>query len=236
MHANLPPFCVVIPARDEAATVGGVVRQIRALHDCRIIVVDDASSDATGEEAAAAGAEVVRLASRAGAWGALREGLARVLAAGGEIAVSFDADGQHLPSTIAPLLGRLHSGGLDVAVGSCPARAGMLKRFAWMVMRALSGCPVEDITSGLRAYRREAMLVLTGPDAAELEYQDVGVLLKLMERGLTIGEAPVPMAIRLHGRSRTFPNLASIGAHFVKSCLHCLSRPRPRATLKRDEG
>jgi hypothetical protein len=234
MHVNLPPFSVVIPARDEAATVGGLVRQIRALYDCRIIVVDDASSDGTGREAAEAGAEVMRLPKRAGAWGALRAGLSRVLAGGGGLAVSFDADGQHLPATIGPLLARLVSGGLDVAVGSCPARAGMLKRFAWLVLRALSGCPVQDVTSGLRAYRREAMLALTGPDSAALEYQDVGVLLKLMDRGLSIGEVQVPMAIRLHGRSRTFPNLASIGAHFFKSCLHCLSRPRLKPARQRD--
>jgi hypothetical protein len=226
MHTQLPTFFVVIPARNEAATVGDMVRQIRSLHQCRVIVVDDASTDGTPEVAAQAGAEVLLLPRRVGAWSAVRSGFEIVLREGGELAVSFDADGQHLPSTIGPLVACLGERRLDVAVGSCPARAGLLKRFAWMVLRTLSGCPIHDITSGLRAYNARAMRVLLEPDAADLEYQDVGVLLKLLDRGMRAGEMPAPMAIRLHGRSRTFPNLASIAAHFVKSCLHCLARRR----------
>jgi len=226
MHTHLPSFFVVIPARDEAATVGDMVRQIRSLHPCRVIVVDDASTDGTPEVAALAGAEVLRLPRRMGAWCAVRAGFEIVLREGGDLAVSFDADGQHLPSTIGPLVACLGQRRLDVAVGSCPSRAGLWKRFAWMVLRTLSGCPIRDITSGLRAYNARAMRVLLEPDAADLEYQDVGVLIKLLNRGMRTGEEPSSMAIRLHGRSRTFPNLASIAAHFVKSCLHCLARRR----------
>jgi glycosyltransferase involved in cell wall biosynthesis len=229
MHTSLPPFFVVIPARDEAATVGDLTLQILCLYSCRVIVVDDASTDGTTEAAARAGAEVLRLGKRRGAWGALRAGFGIVLRDGGELAVSFDADGQHLPASIGPLVARLAAGGPDVAVGSCPSRAGPLKRFAWAALRALSGCRVRDLTSGLRAYNAGAMRALLEPDAADLEYQDVGVLLKLLDRGLRVEEAPVSMAIRLHGRSRTFPNVVSIGTHFVKSCLHCLARRARRS-------
>jgi len=224
MHTDLPPFSVVIPARDEAATVGDVVRQIFSFYRCRIIVVDDASTDGTSEEAAKAGAEVLRLPHRAGAWGAVRAGFELALQEGGNLAVSFDADGQHLAASIGPLLKSLLEQHFDVAVGSCPSRAGPLKRFAWMVLRILSGCPIRDITSGLRAYTAEAIIVLLEPDATVLEYQDVGVLLKLFNRGLRVGEVPVPMDIRLHGKSRTFPNASCIALHFIKSCVHCLAK------------
>jgi hypothetical protein len=224
MHTNLPPFFVVIPARDEAATVGDLVRQILCLYRCRVIVVDDASTDGTPEVAVQAGAEVLSFTTRAGAWGALRAGFEIVLREAGELAVSFDADGQHLPSTIGLLVSDLVEEQLDVVVGSCPARAGLLKRFAWAVLRTLSGCAVHDITSGLRVYNARSMRILLEPMAMELEYQDVGVLRKLKDRSMRVGETPVPMAIRVQGRSRTFPNAVSIASHFIKSCLYCLAR------------
>jgi len=91
------PF-VVVPAHDEATTVGEVVRRAR-LH-APVIVVDDGSTDGTAEAAVAAGADVRRHARRLGKAQALRTGVVAARARGATHVVTLDADNQ-LPSTTA---------------------------------------------------------------------------------------------------------------------------------------
>lgn len=219
----VPGFCVVMPARNEAPTIGALVRRIVAAYGCEVVVVDDASSDATAAHALEAGATVLRLAEHGGAWCAAQTGFRHVLARGCGLAVTMDADGQHRPETITQVLEKVRGGRWDVAIGSCPDRAGPLKKTAWAMLRGMAGCPVADITSGLRAYNRRAMEALLTPDALCLDYQDIGVLLLLSAAGLSVCEVRVPMSRRGHGRSRQFPTLASIGAHFFSSSRVCLA-------------
>lgn len=215
-----------MPARDEYPTVGGLVRRIRALHACEVVVVDDASGDGTGRAAREAGATVLRLAERRGAWRAAQVGLGHALGRGYQLVVTFDADGQHLPETIVRVLLRVDGGGADVCVGSCPGRAGPLKKAAWSVLRRLCGSRVRDVTSGLRAYNRRAALALLSEEAGRLHYQDVGVLMLLDEGGFRVDEVEVPMCRRAHGRSRQFGAVTDMVGHLVKSGLHCLRAGR----------
>ena len=93
--------------------VRGTLRQIE-----NVIVVDDGSTDATADLAAAAGAEVVRLARNRGKAGAVMAGFAAALARGYEAVVMLDADGQHLPEEIPRVLAPVLSGEADMVVGS----------------------------------------------------------------------------------------------------------------------
>lgn len=220
------PYWIIIPARNEAPTIGDLVSRIVGQGGFDVVVVDDASTDGTAALALQAGATVLRLAAHAGAWCAVQTGFRHALARGALAAVTFDADGQHHPETVFPVLAGVIGSGWDVAIGSCPQRAGALKKTAWAILRGLAGSPVDDITSGLRAYNRRAMEVLLTPAATRLDYQDVGVLLLLAGAGLQVGEVPVPMSQRAYGRSRQFPSLGVIGAHMVKSSLLCLAHGR----------
>src|SRR6266850_4799888 len=107
----------VIPARDALATVGSVVRGLkRALPSIEIIVVDDGSTDTTGEAARMAGARVVRHPVNLGKGAALQSGFDEALAAGAERVLALDADGQHDPAVAQRLLAALDDA--DVVVGS----------------------------------------------------------------------------------------------------------------------
>ena len=116
---SLKPMTSValIPAYNEEAVIGevvaGTLRQIE-----NVIVVDDGSTDATADLAAAAGAEVVRLARNRGKAGAVMAGFAAALARGYEAVVMLDADGQHLPEEIPRVLAPVLSGEADMVVGS----------------------------------------------------------------------------------------------------------------------
>lgn len=114
---------VCIPAHNEARTVARVVAAVAAPHLAaaggsglvdELLVVDDGSSDATAEEARAAGARVVALPARTGKGGAMRAGLE---AAGGDVLLFLDADVEDTtPAFVTNLLGPLFCGPADVAL------------------------------------------------------------------------------------------------------------------------
>ena len=107
---------VAIPALQAGASIGDVVRRTRdVLPD--VLVVDDGSSDATGDAARAAGAEVVRHDVNRGKGAALVTAFRTLFGRGFDAVVTVDADGQHLPEEI-PVLLKAAAGGADLVLGT----------------------------------------------------------------------------------------------------------------------
>ena len=110
---------IIIPAMNEAASVGQVVRGVlRVLPDAAVLVVDDGSTDRTASEGEAAGARVVRLPYNLGIGGAVQTGFRYALAEGFDVAIQVDGDGQHLPEEIPKLLRTMEAENADLVVGS----------------------------------------------------------------------------------------------------------------------
>lgn len=150
---------VVIPAKNESASIGALVAAItRALPGAEILVVDDGSIDATGDIAANAGARVIHHPISRGNGAAVKTGARH---ASREILVFMDADGQHLPEEIPRLLQRLEHG-YDMAVGARGpgAHASLARRLANAIYNTLASwitnTPILDLTSGFRAVRADA--------------------------------------------------------------------------------
>jgi glycosyltransferase involved in cell wall biosynthesis len=149
---------VVLPAKNEAQSIGGVVAALRKhFPDAEIIVVNDGSSDQTGELAQAAGARVIQHPYSMGNGAAIKRGGRE---ATGEVLVFMDADGQHEAAEIQHLLDRIGQG-YDMAVGarSASAQASFGRRLANSFYNRLAswmtGHRVPDLTSGFRAVRRD---------------------------------------------------------------------------------
>jgi glycosyltransferase involved in cell wall biosynthesis len=146
----------VIPAKNESQSIGTVISSIRSnVPTAEIIVVDDGSTDRTGEIAASAGARVVKHAYSLGNGGAIKSG---ARAAKGDIIVFMDADGQHSGEDIHRLLEKIDEG-FDMAVGARTdaSQAGHGRRWAnriynWFASY-MTGQRVPDLTSGFRAVR-----------------------------------------------------------------------------------
>jgi glycosyltransferase involved in cell wall biosynthesis len=218
---------VVIPARNEAADVGDIVRRACMLgHD--VVVVDDGSSDATAQAARAAGATVLALPYQAGAWIAMQTGVRLALRRGYRYVVTLDADGQHDPAAIERLLAAYDEAGPDcnVVVGSCVSRASRGRRIAWRVLRHLGSLHVRDLTSGYRLYDPTAMRIVAGREATLLEYQDVGVLLLLLDAGCRVVEVDIPMAPRRTGKSRVFESWLKVIHYLLYSAMLSTSKRR----------
>lgn len=185
----------VIPARDAAGTIGGVVCGIlRALPGSGAIVVDDGSSDTTAERARESGATVVRHEVNQGKGAALQTGFDEALRQGADAVVALDADGQHDPSLAPGLLAALD--GADLVVGSREGdRSGMpwLRRATndvttWWVSR-LAGQRIPDSQSGYRAIRAKVLQDVR-PVSRRFEYESE-FLIGAARKGFRIGEAPI---------------------------------------------
>lgn len=217
---------VVIPAWNEAASIGQVVRSVRSACGLRVLVVDDGSSDGTGALARQAGAGVLRLSMNLGAWTAIQTGFRYALANSYETVITMDADGQHFAESLPLLLDALFNSPHDVIIGANPARATRCRQMSWSFFRLLTTIDLEDFTSGLKAYNQRAMRLLLKDRAHLFDYQDLGALLLMQRFGLKIREVPVPMQPRLNGHSRVFANWWQVIRYMLLSTALCISKFR----------
>jgi glycosyltransferase involved in cell wall biosynthesis len=150
----------VIPAFNEAASIATVVHDLTSAAGWQeILVVDDGSTDETGERAAAAGARVIRHPYNKGNGAAVKTGIRH---AAGVFILITDADGQHRPLDAARLVG--HLGAYDLVVGarSGQTQASLVRRLGNATLNRVASYlteqPIPDLTSGFRAARREYLL------------------------------------------------------------------------------
>ncbi len=201
---------VVMPALNEEKTVEDVVRATLAA-ELPVCVVDDGSTDATGERARAAGATVLRLPLNLGVGGALRCGFRYALAHGYDTVVQVDADGQHDPTQIELLLDVLAETGADMVIGSRfgqgsgPYEVRSIRRFAMRTLarRAaqITGLQVADSTSGFRAIRRPLLDRFAADYPVEYLGDTVEALIEAGRAGARVVEHPIAMSPRAHGTS-----------------------------------
>ena len=221
---NNQRLLAIIPARNEAATVGEIVRRVRAVVGSAILVVNDASSDDTSAQARLAGACVIDLPSQLGAWGAAQTGLRYAKRNRFTAALTLDADGQHHPEELPTLLDGWRRSGAHVAIGTFPQRLSLAKRLAWRYFRLLTGIGVQDFTSGLRVYDRNAIRVLASRQASLLDYQDLGVLMLLRKKGLDLHEVPTVMSPRRSGGSRVFSSWPMVARYMLHTTVLCFAQ------------
>jgi glycosyltransferase involved in cell wall biosynthesis len=150
---------VIIPAKNEGASIGKLVSSIRERYSqAEILVVNDGSTDETAAFAREAGAKVIDHPHSMGNGAAVKAGARR---ATGDVLVFLDADGQHNPADISRLLNRLNDG-FDMVIGArasskSHANVGrLLANGAYNVVASLvTGRTIPDLTSGFRAVRAD---------------------------------------------------------------------------------
>jgi glycosyltransferase involved in cell wall biosynthesis len=189
---------VIIPAYNEASGIDAVLRDVRSVvPEAELLVVDDASTDATAEIAAEAGARVVRHGANRGYGGALKTG---VRAARGETVVLMDADGQHDARYIPDLLAALDDH--DFAVGErtnalriAGARLPGKIVLGWVV-NLIAGTRIADINCGFRAARRDELRSILAllPDGFSFSTTSTLAYFKL---GRSVGFVPMETRRRL---------------------------------------
>lgn len=217
MEPSLQRTLIVMPAFNEQASVGDVIREVaQVLPGVQILVVNDGSSDQTTREARAAGARVAELPFNLGVGGAMRTGFRYALENGFDNVVQIDADGQHDPVSVPALLKELETS--DLVLGARFAGEGEYRvrgpRHWAMVTLAsvLSGVAhtrLTDTTSGFRASGPRAVQLFAKHYPAEYLGDTIEALVIAARTGLVIRQVPVAMRPRAGGVASHNPLKAS---------------------------
>jgi glycosyltransferase involved in cell wall biosynthesis len=151
---------IVVPAFNERGSIGGVVAALRAAapwHE--VIVIDDGSTDGTGEAAQDAGARVVRHPYNKGNGAAVKSG---IRAATSDWIAIVDADGQHRTEDAKRIVQKLGDYDLVIGARDPDTQATSGRRLGNAVLNWLASYlterPIPDLTSGYRAARRDYLM------------------------------------------------------------------------------
>ena len=199
---------VVMPARNEEASIGQVVEAVRRLHpDFDVVVVDDASTDDTRSIARAAGARVLRAPISLGYGGAVQAGLKYAHKHKYDLVILMDADGQHDPEYIGKLVEA--SADHDLVIGSrfkgvASYRVPFVRRLGMRVFSgiasALTGQKILDTSSGFQAIRSN-VVALFALGAYPVDFPDADTVIWVARHGYRVGEVGVKMHPRRAGES-----------------------------------
>jgi len=200
---------VIIPALNEEAAIGEVVRSVREhVPDVPVLVIDDCSIDGTINAARAAGADILALPHHLGLGGCVQAGYKLAYELGYGYVIRVDGDGQHDARDIPRMFERLKKSGCEMVIGSryvtgSGLRTGAVRslgiRFFRAVLRPILGKPVHDPTSGFVGVNRRALDVFSR--SFPLEYPEIEALVVLQRRAFRFEEVPVTMRPRTSGRS-----------------------------------
>jgi glycosyltransferase involved in cell wall biosynthesis len=204
---------IIVPAWNEAASIGEVVREIRdELPGADVLVVDDGATDGTARIARAAGAIVARLPYNLGVGGAMRLGYRYARDAGYEIAVQVDADGQHDPRYVPKLIAGLQDASLVIGArfaGEGQYRVHGPRRWAMamlsLVLSSMAGCKLTDTTSGFRACDRGLIELFADWYPVEYLGDTVETLVRAIRLGYRVDQVPVAMRKRFAGTPSKSP-------------------------------
>ena len=187
----------MIPAFNEESTIARVIIATKKYVD-KIIVVNDGSSDMTGEIAEELGAIVVTHDKNRGYGAALRTGFKEALKESTKIVVTLDADGQHDPSEIPRLIEPIIKGEADIVIGSrfVKGSKGKIPRYRKIgismitrVLRKKTKLKIVDAQSGFRAYRYDIIPLIVPTETG------MGASVEILDRAssnkLRITEVPV---------------------------------------------
>ena len=220
---------IQIPCLNEEKTLPQALeelpRQIEGIDTIETLVIDDGSTDRTSEVARELGVNhVVRFSSNRGLAAAFREGLVTAVEMGADVIVNTDADGQYQGGGIERLVRPVVEGKADMVIGERPIWQHqefgfvkkVLQKLGSRIVSRLARTPVPDVTSGFRAYSREAaerLNVLT-----DYTYTHETII-QAGSRGLRVTSVPIevnPQSRPSRLFKSTFGYLRSSGATILR--------------------
>jgi len=193
---------IVIPAFNEALSINDTVCRVRkTVPKAEVIVIDDGSSDGTGEKAMAAGAKIIRHPYNKGNGAAARTGL---LAATGNVVIMMDGDGQHNAEDIPRFLDFFPEYDMVIGARSRESQAGFSRQMGnWLynsLASYMTSFKIEDLTSGFRAFKRERILPFVHLFPNGFSYPTTSTL-AMLKAGANLKFIPIRAARRI-GKSK----------------------------------
>jgi dolichol-phosphate mannosyltransferase len=208
---------VIVPTYNERANLVPLLERLLAIPDLRVLIVDDASPDGTGQIAdayAAANRARVQVLHRTGKRGlglSYIDGMYVALRTDATHICQMDADLSHNPADVPRLLHAAEQA--DFVIGSryvagghienWPLHRRMLSAFANRYIRAITRLAIRDCTSGFRCWTREALERLPLASIRSDGYAFIVELAWEASRaGLRCAEVPITFVERREGASK----------------------------------
>jgi dolichol-phosphate mannosyltransferase len=189
-----------------------------AVPDADVLVIDDRSPDGTADLVDTVGARlgrirVLRRETKAGLGAAYRAGFAYGLDQGYDVVCYLDADLSHDPADLPALIARLVDDDVDLVIGSRYVAGGSIPSWTWirravsrfgnLYARWLLGLPVEDSTSGYRAYRASALRAIEcGTTRANGYGFQIEMAYRVWKLRGRVAEVPIAFVDRIRGASK----------------------------------
>ena len=232
---------VILPTYNEAENIAAVVGGIRAsTPDAHILVVDDNSTDGTGELADTLADDVLHRPGKAGLGRAYTAGFGHVLANGAAYVVEMDADLSHDPADLPRLIAPAFEGA-DLVLGSRYVHGGGVEN--WNLQRrviSLAGCEyarrvlgvgIRDLTGGFKCFRAATLQRINAQTAGAQGYAfQVELTWRALQLGLGIVEVPIRFRERRLGESKMSAQIALEAAWRVPALRYGPRRWRPLET------
>ncbi|PKP42126.1 MAG: DUF2062 domain-containing protein [Bacteroidetes bacterium HGW-Bacteroidetes-10] len=195
-NVNSKVFAVVIPTYNNSCTLARVVNEVKSCCS-KVIVVNDGSSDTTGEILASIdGIEVITHSVNKGKGPAIKSGFERAAAMGYSHVITIDSDGQHFPSEIPSIMKASESEPETLWIGSrrlgcenMPGKNTFANKFSNFWFRVETGIKLDDTQSGFRCYplsRLKGITLFSGRYEWELE-----IIVRASWRGIAVKNIPV---------------------------------------------
>lgn len=215
---------IIIPAYNEQDNIERVVKHLTENYpEYDYVVINDGSMDKTSEICHSNHYNIIDLPVNLGLAGGFQTGMKYAYQKGYDCAVQFDADGQHRPEFIEPMLKRIKEG-YDIVIGSrfiTTKKGSSLRmigsKMITVAIKLTTGVRVADPTSGMRMFSRNmieefAKNLNYGPEPDTVSY--------LLKNGANVSEVPVIMDERQAGES--YLNVMNSGKYMVKMLLSIL--------------
>lgn len=196
---------VVIPAYNEEESIESVVDNlINHFPQYDYVIINDGSKDDTSYICHSKGYNIIDLPVNLGLAGAFQTGLKYAYRKGYDYAIQFDADGQHLPEYIEPMIQKMDDG-YDLVIGSRfvdkekPKTLRMIgSRVISSAIKLTTGRYIADPTSGMRMFNKAMIKEFSENINYEPEPDTVSFLIK---QGARVAEIPAEMRERVAGES-----------------------------------
>ncbi|MCI7775185.1 MAG: glycosyltransferase family 2 protein [Enorma sp.] len=215
----------IIPAYNEEASIAATIEELKqAVPKMDFLVINDGSRDNTRCICRKQGYNLLDLAANVGLTGGFQAGVKYALRNGYDAVLQFDADGQHVPQFINPMIKQMQTTESDIVIGSRfvtekkDHSARMIgSRLISAMIAMTTGQHINDPTSGMRLFNHRAMEYFGqmndfGPEPDSIAY--------LIRKGLTVSEVQVSMREREAGES--YLNATRSIEYMLRTCISIL--------------
>lgn len=221
----LSKVLAIVPAYNEEGSLLATINELTSMApDVDYVVVNDGSRDGTLKLCQENGFNYVSHPTNLGLTGGVQTGMKYALRHGYDMAIQFDADGQHDPSYIESLVSKMEETGVDIVVGSRfvteekPSSLRMLgSNLISAMIKLTTGKRIMDPTSGMRLYNARTIEMFATQDWLSPEPDTLACLIR---KGFEVEEVQVTMRDRSAGES--YLNLSRSISYMANTCMSIL--------------